>query len=367
MTTSTLLDKTQTEQLAWDGLHFLLQAWQSGFEEAKHIMWFPKEQGFSSPQAEHTGDIFQRALISDVLLDATAQLQYPLQFALDREVDYLLSCCRSSGIGGWSYFPDLPELPPDADDLAQIIQVLVRTQRGADLEQYCEQPLRILLQDGVHENGAIETWIVPTSATTMEQQLQRLWIEQAWGQGADPEVMANLLYALALYDSQRFSKPISHGIDYLTTQQQSNGSWQSTWYHGDYYGTYVCLRLLALVCPDSPAVDRGIDFLLSHQLTDGSWGLTEAGDPLSTAIALLGLTASRSHQFNHTNPLILHALNFLQQQQNTDLGWSSCSFIQMQLGRATGQVRQILSYGSRSITTSYVLKALLVLLSQSTL
>ncbi|MBD1846384.1 terpene cyclase/mutase family protein [Cyanobacteria bacterium FACHB-63] len=348
MTHSTLV-QPQTERLIQSGLSFLQQAAQSNFAESRHVMQFPREQGFSSDQSEHVGDIFQRSLIAEVLLDAIDKRQSPLQSLFDREINYLLSHQRSTGVGGWSYFPQLLELPPDADDLAQMIQLLARTQQWSALEEHCSIPLQVLLQDGFHANGAIETWIVPAVPTTSEQQLQQLWIRQAWGQGGDPEVMANLLYALALCNLQGFSTVIDPGIDYLESQQQSNGSWKSTWYHGDYYGTYVCLRLLTLARPESSAIAPSIEFLRSRQLVDGSWG-----DPLNTAIALLGLSTKAGTMAGFDA-----ALHYLQQQQNEDGGWADCPFIQMPLGRATGRIRQILSYGSRTMTTAFVVKALL--------
>lgn len=352
-----------SKQLAQKGLSYLLGASQNGFQEAKHTMHFPREQGFSAAQAEQCGDVFQRALIADVLLDAQAAGLDTLQPILNHEIDYLLSCQRSTGIGGWSYFPNLPELPPDADDLAQVMQVLIRSQRWTDLQRFCERPLSILLQDGRTSDGGLETWIVPTAERTIEQQLQGVWIEQAWGKGADPEVVANLLYALSLYNPKRFADIIHEGIQYLEAQQQGDGSWNSTWYHGQYYGTYVCLRLLAIACPDSPAIARAVRFLFAAQSADGGWGLSNTSDPLTSAIALLGLVMSRSNLVNLGDPLILKALQYLQQQAN-DQSWESCPFIQMQLGRASGQVRQVLSYGSHTITTTFVLKAMLLLLQQ---
>ncbi|MFN7256150.1 MAG: prenyltransferase/squalene oxidase repeat-containing protein [Microcystis sp.] len=349
---------SEWQQLSWDGLDFIIKQWQLGFGEARHIMVFPQEQGFSSSQEYQYGDVFQRALIADALCDVDEQLGGLLQPLLKEEVNYLLNCQRTTGIGGWSYFPDLPELSPDADDLAQIMQVLFRLGHGAEIVKFCETPLKFLLEDCAYPDGSFETWIIPQNQRTPEQETQAKWAKEAWGTGPDTDVIANLVYALWLYDSQRFSYQIKQGITYLESQQQADGSWLSSWYHGPYYGTYVCLRLLAATKPDSPAISRASNFLKTHQHSDGGWGLTEDSDSLSTALSLLGLAAvAKLGRGEENNNLATPALSFLQSCQQPDKAWENCQFIRMEVGRASGQVYQILSYGSRTITSTFVMKA----------
>ena len=57
---------------------------------------------------------------------------------------------------------------------------------------------------------------------------------------------------------------------------------------------------------------------------------------------------------------VFKGLNYLQEyHQQSEQSWPSCRFIRMELGRASGQVRAILFYGSRTITTAFVVKAIL--------
>src|SRR6185369_3155358 len=114
--------------------------------------------------------------------------------------EYLIESRQRSGIGGWKYFPELRELPPDADDLAQIMHVLHRWGRRDAIDAYCTRPLEVVLNDNSHPDGSFETWIVPKSNRSGDEDLQERWIEMAWGSGPDAEVMANLLYALAEID-----------------------------------------------------------------------------------------------------------------------------------------------------------------------
>ncbi len=371
------------QQLAWNGLSFIVQQWQLGFGEARHIMAFPRDQfpldplrdaegqgnqSFSAPSEYQYGDVFQRAIIADVLCDANDHLHGQMQLLIDYEINYILSQ-RRSDTGGWSYFPALPELPPDADDLAQVMQVLVRTQRQTDIMDTCEPLLSILLDENVHADGSFETWILPVTGRMPIQERQAMFTRLAWGIGPDNDVMANLLYALVLYDWKRFAATIQHGVEYLKRQQEASGAWMSTWYHGAYYGTYVCLRLLTAVAHESTAIQRAWHFLRSQQHPDGGWGMNGESDALNTALALLGLAvihhSARTHnlwprdQLKGDRERAARALGYLQGCQETGKGWPSCEFIRMEMGRATGDVLRTLSYGSRTITTAYVLKAAL--------
>src|SRR5579859_1171499 len=350
--------QTCFEQLAWQGLQFLIRQWQLGFGEARDLSRFFHAQGFTGESEVQHGDIFQRAVIADILSEVSHIFQLDLQPILDYETNYLLEKRCHDGIGGWSYYPDLPEIPPDIDDLAQMIQLLHHTGRDTEITQYCEQALSTLLADHWHDDGSFETWIVPKEHRTPKQERQWVYTQTIWGMGADVDAMANLLYALALYDHARFDKVICLGTAYIEGHQQPDGSWESTWYHGPYYGTFVCVRLLAKVKPGSPCLDLARAFLLKSQLADGSWAMnTHKGDPLSTALALLSLLehdhpGEPQHIFAYEK-----AFKYLQYSYDKDeQAWPRCEFIH---GRLTNTVieDQPYSYGSQTITTAFVLKA----------
>jgi len=337
------------QQVAWDGLDFILRQWQLGFGEVRHIMFLPPSQGFSVSQEYHASDIFQRALIADALCDANELLDGQLQPWLDYEVNYLVHCRLTSGAGGWSYYPSVPEIAPDADDLGQVMQALLRAGHRQAVKEYCEPPLTILLRDNARPDGALETWIIPTHGRTPQQERQAEFNRSKWGSGPDNEVMANQLYALLLYKPLDFAETIQRGITYLETQQEDDGSWVSKWYYGPYYGTAVCLRLLAAARPDSPTIPRALQFLRRHQRPEGGWGLDNVSDPLSTALALLGLAVAQvmgGEREDHARAG--QAITYLQHSQETDQGWPSVRFIRPRMNDP---------YGSRTITSMYILKA----------
>ncbi len=346
--------QTQCQQLAWQGLRYLVQQWQRGFNETRHVMCFPYNQGFSGRSEFQYGDIYQRAVIAEVFSDAAQTFSLGLQPIIQYEANYLIEHRHHYGIEGWGYFPDLPELAPDADDLAQIMQVLLLNNRLGDISRYCEGPLHTLLTDNRHDDGSFETWIIPAHDRTPEQERHAYYAEHSWGTGGDADVIANVLYTLALYDKTRFAEVIQSGIAYLEKRQAEDGSWASTWYHGPFYGTYVNTRLLERAKPDSPALDRARTFLRESQLADGSWGMPEkAGDPLNTALALLSWSYLTSlGKLEDTAPSIQRALDYLQKSYDEkESFWPYQEYIRMQLAT------HVLSYGSKSITTAYVVKA----------
>lgn len=351
--------QTPIEQLAAASLRVVLQHWQRGFGELRHIMIFPRELGFQAGRDHHYGDVFQRALIADTLCDANGWLDGQLTPVIDHELDYLKVKRRHSGIGGWSYFPELSELPPDADDLAQIMQVLLRQGRHNDVYSLCELPLHTLLSDNTYPDGSFETWIIPAHQRTDEQNRQALFTATAWGYGPDCDVMANMLYALWLYDSQRFAATVQAGLNYIQLQQRADGAWSSTWYDGLFYGTYVNLRLLAATGCHTAALQQGHTFLLRQQHPDGGWGNSAQSDALSTALALLGLAAAHAAGQRTEQSSINQGIACLQRTQETPGVWASTPLIRMEVGRATGNVQQLLTYGSRTISSAFVLKALL--------
>lgn len=348
------------QRTAWQALRIIVRQWQLGFGEAKHLMSFQREESLGLEPQLQAGDTFQRAVIADILCDADEVLEGHLRLVTDHECAYLLSRRSKTGIGGWSYFPEMPQLAPDADDLAQVIQVFLRTGRRAEVREHCEPPLRVLLEECSHPEGSFETWIIPAAARSPEQETQDEYARLAWGTGADNEVVANLLYALSFYDPVRFREDVERGLRFLESRQHAEGWWQSSWYHGPYYGTYVCLRLLARERSTSPAIGRALHFLRESQRLDGGWSIDGRSDTLSTALALLGLAAGQAADEVEPEDAerLSQALRFLESEHQTD-GWPVCPFIRMVLGRPAGKVRNILTYGSRTITAAYVLKALL--------
>jgi len=340
------------QRMAGQGVSCLLGKWQQGFGEARDLMQYPQVLGLSVGEACVQGDVFQRAIFLDVLCDATALLGEQLRPVLDHEAAYLVDSRIREGFGGWRYFTDLPDLPPDTDDLAQIMQALLRSGHRAEAEAHCEGALQVLLRDGTLPDGSLETWIVPAKERSPLQQLHAELVQRVWGAGSDADVMANLLYALQLYAPRRFAEVIQRGQAYLEREQRKDGTWASRWYAGPYYGVHVGVRHLAVTLPGSPALRRVREMLRATQASDGGWGLERQGsDSLSTALALLALaTLYRLEPSAEDAGRALRAREFLEAQRSAEGDWPSKELI---------HVGMRIFHGSRTVTTAFVLKAAL--------
>lgn len=346
-------------ELAGDALRFTLHQWELGFGEARHVMRFPRHLGFQAEWEHQYGDIFQRAIVADALSDAAGSFPAVLPI-ISSECDYLLSQKQTHGLRGWSYFPNLPELPADADDLAAVLQVLVRGNRLAEARAHCEPVLETLFRDNGHADGSFETWIVPREDRTRDEERQVEFIRTSWGSGPDATVMANLLYALALYDRERFQAVIDRGIDFIESRQGTiEGSWGGAWYHGRFYGAYVVTRLLAMVRPSSPAMPRVVEFLKMTRRPDGGWGTQRESNALGTAFALLTLSSIAKCLPEAVDPTeVAAAASWLGTARMEDGGWPAVPFIRMSI-LSDGIERAVQTYQSRTMTTTYVLKAAL--------
>src|SRR5690606_23610214 len=326
------LDSIPDVQNPWQALSFtalnsLLEEKANGFCNTKHVMPFSREV-FRVQKDFQEGDVYQRALILDTLLDFNSVLQNQLLKVITSEADYLLEARRKTGIGGWAYFPDLIELPPDVDDLAQVMQVMLRAGYEKKASSYFETPLDVLLNDQGNDDNGWESWIVPAQDQNEEQQLQTVWINKAWGTGSDVEVVANLIYALTMYDPHRFATAIDRGVNFLLKSQSNNHSWNSTWYYGPYYGTYVSLRAICAANGPRNPIENTIDFLESSRLSDGSWEVEgQGGSALQTGLALLGLSIAKQtlgHGFDVR--WLESSLRYLQQTGDANGHWPSSPF-----------------------------------------
>lgn len=325
---------------------FLDEARQ-GYPEAVHVLPFPREQGFLTDSDLQSGDVFQRAILMDTLHAIQVHGFQDVSLLIDHEADYLLSRQQTDPPGGWRYFPDLKELPADADDLAQCIRALMAAGRSREARAAAAQPLQTLLHDCRLDSGLYETWIVPQTENA-ETARQRWWIRNAWGRGPDCEVIANLVIALHMLDAQEYAAEIAECRTRLAAMQATDGSWPSSWYHGPYYPGLVCSRALGF---DAPESRRWADRLRQSQHADGGWGSGLESDAVSTALALLVL--------DQADAAVSAGCAYLESHQMDDGLWPGVLWIRMELGRAEGRIRTVLSYGSRVIGAGYALQALI--------
>lgn len=327
----------------------LLMQQRDGYREAVHYLLLPRLSPEGVRLERHPALLFQRAIVLDSLLDAQAAGHAVPRAVLAAEALAILRAKHPHVPGGWNYIPEVLELPPDADDLGMVLQVLYRT-GGAALASTCNRAIQLAFAARASDGG-IPTWILdPNGGSTLDQAMHA-YIEMTGSGGVHPDVVANLLSGVLLYNPERYRDDLRHAVAYLASMQDEHGAWRSRWYAGPYYGTYRVVAVLTNLLPESKAVRRARSFLLQQQRRDGSWG--DGGrDPLATALAVMTLT-TMGMRVDDTP--IERGVTYLIETQEVDGGWPACPFIAF----PTSDGAAMHTYASRTITTAFCLKALL--------
>lgn len=329
----------------------LVQDAQCGYRSLLHTMEFPVSSGFCPASGVQSADVFTRAIVLELLAGAQRAGVVSCGEVLERGVEYLVRARRRSGSGAWAYFPGLVELAPDADTLAQVARALWLAGRTDLVEQYVVPVLK--RYDRASANGSLDTWLYDENENIAS--IQQHWAANAWGTGADPEVLANLVDCIDLVAPHRFPSLVQR-MRCLLIGAAQDGAWTSTWYHGPYYGTYVCTRALARVAGAQTLLLASRRFLHRTQNEDGGWGWqTGRSDPLNTALALSTL---RTLQANPSDAPVSRGLEYLERCAQDGGIAAPVPFIKMNLGRASGREGPVLSFASPSITAAYAANAL---------
>lgn len=329
------------------GLEFIKSDFLQNYADLKHIMYLGSIEGFENNTDIHSSDTFQRALVNDCLLDITNSFDIDAKDFFEKENQYLIERQNTDDIGAWSYFPTVQEIAADIDDLGQIMQQFIKTRNIELIKKYCIKAIDIAIHERTQPNGGIETWIIPKENLTEKQKKQDLFNSTKWGKGADVEVVANFVYALTLFDAKKYTFTIENAINYIISEQKEQGYWESRWYYGKFYGTYVCLRLLNEFPIQYESIIQKIkEFLIDSQNEDGSFDEDQYKN-LSTSFAifcmnLLGLSELEKMKNK--------AQKYLSDNQLSDGSWKAENFIKPKAHEP---------YKSKTLTTVYVLKALL--------
>lgn len=339
---------------------FLFEQAGIEFAEICHAMVFPHAAGFTGSSEEHCSETYSRSVLARVLSDigASRGFEHPLFRALpeiiERAAERVAAARLTDREGGWSYFPDLPELPPDADSLAAAALLFARAApRHIDL---CARPIELVI-GALRSDGGIGTWIFsPNDPLSARQSMER-GVERYWGDTVDVEVCAHFYLALLAVDRQRYESLARKAATYILSAQNENGTWDATWYWGLAYPTGLCLEFLQSLGEGNEPTRGAVDFFTNSQNSDGGWGWGgRASVPLETALAATLISRSGAGV-----PKEVHrgAIDFLLATQSGDGSWEGSPWIKMEVGRAHGTATHTLSYGSTTLTTAMCLRTLL--------
>jgi hypothetical protein len=329
------------------GLHFIKSDFLQNYADLKHIMYLGSIEGFENDTDIHSSDTFQRAILNDCLLDIIQPFDIDTKDFFEKENDYLIERQNIDDIGAWSYFPTVQEIAADIDDLGQIMQQFIKTGNIELINKHCIKAINTAIYERTQPNGGIETWIIPKENLTEKQGKQDLFNSTKWGKGADVEVVANFVFALTLFDAGKYKTTIDNAINYIISEQKEQGYWESRWYYGRFYGTYVCLRLLNEFPTEYKIEKQKIkDFLFDSQNEDGSFDEKKYKN-LSTSFAIFCMNLL---ELTELNEMKNKAQQYLLENQLENGSWKAENFIKPKAHEP---------YKSKTLTTAYVLKALL--------
>lgn len=339
--------KGATYDAASAGAAFLLLRAAADYADDAHRLTFPRQGSEGVRLETHQGVVFLRATVVDALLDCRDAGIEMSEGVLAAEGMELLLAKHPLVRGGWSYLPSVPELPPDADDLSQVLRALRRL-GGRTLAGTCDQAIRLALDIG-GVSGQVPTWLIPTSALTAADLHMRDCVELLGGGGSHTDVVANFLTALAMHDPVRYAEPCARGTARIAADQRPDGTWSSVWYTGPYYVSALAVTALRIAGGYEDHVASARAFLLAGQRPDGGWRESDA-EVLPTAQSLLALCAVGHVE---DQPIRRAAIRRLMELQERDGGWAAEPWIEF----PTTDGRRV--YGSRASSTAYAVKALL--------
>lgn len=327
------------------GWAFLQRQAEAGFPDARHTMHFPHAQGFTGRAERQDSDLFARAVLGGLLLDL-AELS-PADAAAARQLAAQQAAHVAAGrvtdrAGGWSYFPGLPELPPDLDSLAAASTLFARV--APQHLAACAAPIALALAQR-RADGAIDTWLIAATDPPPAQAVMRRAVDLCWGNTVDIDVLARFYRAL-LWAGAAPPEVVASGVQRVAAAQRDDGAWQGTWYAGPHYGTSLCVDLLVAAGRAPAAVARACSFARAALADDGL-------SPVGTALCLWTLHLAGENLGPHR-----HAVERLAAAQGDDGGWPEEPWIEMAMGRARGRVTRILTWGSRSVASALCLRAL---------
>lgn len=327
---------------------FLERQAASGFPDACHEMTFPHAQGFTGATERQRSDLFARAVIGSLLMDLaeTAPDLAPAARRLaTREADHIAAGRVRDRAGGWSYFPALPELPPDLDSLAAAIGLFARA--APQHLPACAGPIGLALSQR-RADGAIDTWLIAAGDPPAAQAVMRRAVELCWGSTVDIDVLARFHRALLRVAPKPAgaADAVEAGVRLVEATQRADGAWPGTWYAGPYYSTSLCVEWLAATGTAPAALARACDFA-RQSLADPDLS------PVSAALCLWILRVGGHDVMTHEA-----AVARLAAMQSDDGSWPEEPWIEMAMGRARGRVTKILTWGCRSVATAICLRAL---------
>lgn len=332
-----------------------------GFSQIVHHMVFPASEGYQS-DINQASDTFTRAYLLNILNDLTYFGTQLKEIENPRYIDFLLQNVTKFYKAGWSYFPNLKELAPDIDTLSEVIKFANYTKDEA-LCIKVNEAIDFVLANCVKEDGSIDTWLLSSDNPSEQEKYAIEFANQRWKIRQDPEVVANFIHAISLYEqyNKDIKKYVEKGIEYLKKCQNEDGFWYSSWYCGKMYGTYVCARAIIQNNKSDEIIDEILENILELFDEDGRYKDDFViNDYLYCILILIDLIKCKSIRNVKINNILENVAVYLSGMLDEEEGFiGSSPFVKVAEVKYedSGQIyKYVLSYESILLTSSISLK-----------
>jgi squalene-hopene/tetraprenyl-beta-curcumene cyclase len=231
--------------------------------------------------------------------------------------------------GGW-YFEFNNEFYPDTDDTAQVLLALDKVDNPREAYQHKVSQRAIAWEFAMQcRNGGWGSF--DKDNTKMIFQYIPFADHNAMLDPPTVDITGRILEMLAAYGYTRDDKRVQRAIQFIFSEQESDGSWFGRWGVNYLYGTFLVLRGLEAIGIDNhePQIQQAAEWIRMVQNPDGGWGETcgsyddpntrgiGPSTPSQTAWALLGLLAAGDDRSDS----IAKGVRWLLTRQQQDGNW----------------------------------------------
>jgi squalene-hopene/tetraprenyl-beta-curcumene cyclase len=235
---------------------------------------------------------------------------------------------KNTAPGGW-YFEFNNEFYPDVDDSAMVLLALNQVSNPRERYQH-EVSQRAI--DWIFamqcKNGGWASF--DKDNTKMIFQYIPFADHNAMLDPPTVDITGRILEMLAAYGYTREDKRVAKAIEFIFSEQQSDGSWFGRWGVNYLYGTFLVLRGLEAmgIWNHEPQIQQAAEWVRMVQNADGGWGESCASydngiytgahsTPSQTAWALMGLIAGGDTYSSS----VLNGIRYLVNTQRPDGNW----------------------------------------------